>query len=161
MKCPYCNHGDTQVIDSRTSGEHGEAIRRRRQCNGCNKRFTTYEQVEISFPTVVKKNGARVEYNKNKLLGSLRLALRKRPVTSEQIDAAVTRIEERLIGLAQREVASDTIGQWVMAELKQLDPVAYIRFASVYNSFEDLESFANAIGDFLKPAKRGKPQGKP
>lgn len=157
MKCPYCGHTDTQVVDSRASGEHSEAIRRRRQCAGCHKRFTTYEQVELSFPTVVKKNGARVEYNKNKLLGSFRLALRKRPVTSEQIDAAVTRIEEKLIGLAQREVTSDTIGEWVMAELKQLDPVAYIRFASVYNSYEDPQAFADAISDFLKPAKRGKP----
>lgn len=160
MKCPYCGNADTQVVDSRTSGDHGEAVRRRRQCGACHKRFTTYEQVELSFPAVVKKNGARVEYKRSKLLGSLNLALRKRPVTSEQIDQAIARIEEKLIGLAQREVASDTIGQWVMAELKQLDPVAYIRFASVYNSFEDLQSFADAIGDFLKPAKRGKTQTK-
>ena len=122
MKCPYCGNADTQVVDSRTSGDHGEAIRRRRQCGACHKRFTTYEQVELSFPAVVKKNGARVEYKRSKLSGSLNLALRKRPVTSEQIDQAIARIEEKLIGLAQREVTSDTIGQWVMHS--QLDAVS-------------------------------------
>ncbi|MCE2681229.1 MAG: transcriptional regulator NrdR [Burkholderiales bacterium] len=155
MKCPFCSSSDTQVVDSRNS-EEGDAIRRRRQCNGCSKRFTTYERVELPFPTIVKKNGARVEYNRNKLQGSLSLALRKRPVSSEDIDASVARIEEQLINLAQREVASEKLGEWVMGELKKLDPVAYIRFASVYRSFEDVQAFADAIGDLLNPPKKSK-----
>ncbi len=159
MKCPFCSHHETQVIDSRTPDE-GDVIRRRRQCSACQKRFTTYERTELTMPAVVKKNGARVDYKRSKLLGSLQLALRKRPVSSEKIDQAIARIEEQLLNLAQREISSEKIGEWVMAELKKLDSVAYIRFASVYHSFEDLQSFADAIGDFLNPNKTQKSETK-
>ncbi|TAK90729.1 MAG: transcriptional repressor NrdR [Burkholderiaceae bacterium] len=153
MKCPFCQHDETQVIDSRESDE-GTVIRRRRRCVECDKRFTTYERVELSFPAVVKKNGSRTEFEPAKLRGSLMLALRKRPVSTEQIDTAVSRIEEKLLASAEREVASERIGELVMRELKKIDKVAYIRFASVYRSFEDLDEFADAIQEVSKPKKR-------
>ncbi|MEY4506814.1 MAG: transcriptional regulator NrdR [Pseudomonadota bacterium] len=140
MKCPFCAHAETQVVETRLA-EDGGFIRRRRQCGACEKRFTTYEKPEVNFPTIVKKDGRRTEYDRNKLLGSLRLALRKRPVSTEQVDSAVERIEEQLLSKAQREVASSRLGEWVMRELKKLDTVAYIRFASVYRSFEDIDDF--------------------
>ncbi|MFM2075902.1 MAG: transcriptional regulator NrdR [Pseudomonadota bacterium] len=140
MKCPFCAHAETQVVETRLA-EDGGFIRRRRQCGACEKRFTTYEKPEVNFPTIVKKDGRRTEYDRNKLLGSLRLALRKRPVSTEQVDAAVERIEEQLLSKALREVASSRLGEWVMRELKKLDTVAYIRFASVYRSFEDIDDF--------------------
>ncbi len=153
MKCPFCQHDETQVIDSRESDE-GTVIRRRRRCVECDKRFTTYERVELSFPAVVKKNGSRTEFEPAKLRGSLMLALRKRPVSTEQIDTAVSRIEEKLLASAEREVPSERIGELVMRELKKIDKVAYIRFASVYRSFEDLDEFADAIQEVSKPKKR-------
>jgi transcriptional repressor NrdR len=140
MKCPFCAHAETQVVETRLA-EDGGFIRRRRQCGACEKRFTTYEKPEVNFPTIVKKDGRRTDYERNKLLGSLRLALRKRPVSTEQVDSAVERIEEQLLSKAQREVASSRLGEWVMRELKKLDTVAYIRFASVYRSFEDIDDF--------------------
>ncbi len=140
MKCPFCAHAETQVVETRLA-EDGGFIRRRRQCGACEKRFTTYEKPEVNFPTIVKKDGRRTEYDRNKLLGSLRLALRKRPVSTEQVDAAVERIEEQLLSKALREVASSRLGELVMRELKKLDTVAYIRFASVYRSFEDIDDF--------------------
>jgi transcriptional repressor NrdR len=153
MKCPFCQHDDTQVLDSRES-EEGNVIRRRRRCAECDKRFTTYERVELSFPAVVKKNGSRTEYDSAKLRGSLMLSLRKRPVSTDQIDSAVNRIEEKLLASAEREIASERIGELVMRELKKVDKVAYIRFASVYRSFEDLDEFADAIQEVKKPKKR-------
>lgn len=146
MKCPFCQHEDTQVLDTRVS-EEGDAIRRRRRCAHCDKRFTTYERVELAMPAVVKKNGSRSEYDTAKLRASLALALRKRPVAAEAVDAAVHRIEEKLLATAQREVLSGHIGELVMRELKKLDKIAYIRFASVYKSFEDVAEFQDVIAE--------------
>ncbi len=146
MKCPFCNHLDTQVVETRIS-EDADFIRRRRQCGACDKRFTTYERPEVNFPTVVKKDGRRTEYERSKLLASLKLALRKRPVSTEQIDSAIERIEEKLLNLGQREIASPRIGELVMRELKKLDKVAYVRFASVYRSFEDIDEFRALVDE--------------
>ena len=146
MKCPFCCHPDTLVFETREA-EDGGFIRRRRQCGGCDKRFTTYERPEVSFPAIVKKDGRRIEYERAKLSGSFSLALRKRPVSTEQVDTAIERIEEKLRNLGLREVASSRIGELVMHELKQLDKVAYIRFASVYRSFEDIEDFKSVMDE--------------
>ena len=149
MKCPFCSHQETQVVETRVS-EDGDFIRRRRQCAACEKRFTTYERPEVNFPTVVKKDGRRVEYTRDKLLGSFKLALRKRPVSTVQIDSAIERIEEKLLHLGQREVISSRIGELVMRELKKLDKVAYIRYASVYRSFEDIDEFRALVDEVRK-----------
>ncbi|MBS0466610.1 MAG: transcriptional repressor NrdR [Proteobacteria bacterium] len=149
MKCPFCSHQETQVIETRVS-EDGDFIRRRRQCASCEKRFTTYERPEVNFPSVVKKDGRRVEYTRHKLLGSFKLALRKRPVSTVQIDSAIERIEEKLLHLGQREVISSRIGELVMRELKKLDKVAYIRYASVYRSFEDIDEFRALVDEVRK-----------
>ena len=146
MKCPFCNNPDTQVVETRES-EDGGFIRRRRRCGGCDKRFTTYERPEVSFPTVVKKDGRRIEYEREKLLGSFKIALRKRPVSTAQVDSAIERIEEQLLNLGQREVPSSRIGELVMRELKKLDKVAYIRYASVYRSFEDIDEFKTLVDE--------------
>lgn len=152
MKCPFCHNNDTQVIDSRAS-EEGDTIRRRRRCAACDRRFTTYERVELVMPAVVKRNGTRVEYDPKKLRSSLSLALRKRPVSMKDVDAAVARIEEHLMVSGLREVGSAYVGELVMNELKQLDHVAYVRFASVYKSFERIEEFVQAIDDIQVPPK--------
>ena len=154
MKCPYCADPNTQVIDTRENDD-GDTVRRRRRCLACDKRFTTYERIELQLPQVVKKNGSRAEFDRDKLKGSLMLALRKRPVTTESIDAAVDRIEEKLVTLGEREVASDRIGELVMRELKKLDKIAYIRFASVYRNFEDVDEFSDAIREVKKPRTSG------
>jgi transcriptional repressor NrdR len=140
MKCPFCGHLETQVVETRIS-EDADFIRRRRQCGHCEKRFTTYERPEVNFPTVVKKDGRRVDYIPAKLHASFALALRKRPVSMEQVDSAIERIEEKLLNLGAREIQAHKIGEMVMKELKKLDKVAYIRFASVYRSFEDIDDF--------------------
>jgi len=149
MKCPFCGHGDTQVVETRMA-EDGDFIRRRRQCAHCEKRFTTYERPDVTFPAVVKKDGRRIEYDRSKLLGSMNLALRKRPVSTEQIDSAVERIEEKLLSLGVRELPSSRIGELVMRELKKLDKVAYVRFASVYRSFEDIDEFRTVIDEIRR-----------
>ncbi|MBP8306725.1 MAG: transcriptional repressor NrdR [Burkholderiaceae bacterium] len=154
MRCPFCEHTDTQVLDTRASDD-GDVIRRRRRCPHCEKRFTTYERVELTMPAVVKKNGSRAEFDRNKLRASLQLALRKRPVGLEQIDAATHRIEEKLLGLGLREVPSERIGELVMRELKRLDKIAYVRFASVYRSFEDVDEFADAVLEVKPKRPRG------
>jgi transcriptional repressor NrdR len=146
MKCPFCSHSETQVVETRIS-EDGDFIRRRRQCGSCEKRFTTYERPDVSFPTIVKKDGRRIEYERGKLLGSMRLALRKRPVSTEQIDSALERIEEKLLTQGLREVPSARLGELVMRELKKLDKVAYVRFASVYRSFEDIDEFKTLVDE--------------
>ena len=155
MKCPFCQHDDIHVLDTRVS-EEGDAIRRRRRCGKCDKRFTTYERIELVMPYVVKKNGSRTEYAAGKLRDSLMLALRKRPVAAALVDKAIQSIEEKLLTSGQREVDSGYIGELVMQELKRLDTVAYIRFASVYKNFEDLAQFQDAIeavGQERKPRK--------
>jgi transcriptional repressor NrdR len=146
MKCPFCGHTDTQVVETRVA-EDGEFVRRRRQCASCEKRFTTYERPDVSFPAVVKKDGRRIDYNREKLRASMNLALRKRPVSTEQTDGAVERIEEKLLNLGVREIASNRIGELVMRELKKLDKVGYVRFASVYRSFEDIDEFKTLVDE--------------
>lgn len=146
MKCPFCSHPETQVVETRAS-EDGDFIRRRRRCASCGKRFTTYERPEVNFPSVVKKDGRRTEYSRAKLLGSFAIALRKRPVSTEQVDAAIERIEEKLLNLGLREIPSSHIGEMVMRELKKLDKVAYIRYASVYRSFEDIDEFKTVVDE--------------
>ncbi len=146
MKCPFCGHLETQVVETRVSEDAG-LIRRRRQCSHCDKRFTTYERPDVSFPAVVKKDGRRVDYVAAKLRASLGLALRKRPVDTAQVDAAVERMEEELLSLGLREVPAARLGEMVMRELKKLDKVAYIRFASVYRSFEDIDEFRALVDE--------------
>lgn len=149
MKCPFCGHLETQVVETRMS-EDGDSIRRRRQCGACDKRYTTYERIDVSFPNIVKKDGRRIEYQRHKLLDSMSLALRKRPISTEQVDNAIERIEEKLLSLGVREVPSTRIGELVMRELKKLDKVAYIRFASVYRSFEDIDDFKSLVDEVRK-----------
>lgn len=146
MKCPFCHHEDTQVLDTRAS-EEGDAIRRRRRCVKCEKRFTTYERIELTMPVIVKKNGNRVEFAAGKLRASLMLALRKRPVSAELVDATINRIEQKILSFGEREISSHRIGECIMEELKRLDKIAYIRFASVYRSFEDVAEFQNVIAE--------------
>lgn len=146
MKCPFCSHSETQVVETRIA-EDGDFIRRRRQCGACDKRFTTYERPDVAFPMVVKKDGRRIDYAPAKLRGSFALALRKRPVSTEQIGSAIERIEEKLLNLGLREVPSNRIGELVMRELKKLDKVAYVRFASVYRSFEDIDEFKTLVDE--------------
>ena len=146
MCCPYCSHDDTQVVETRESDE-GDVIRRRRRCLKCDKRFTTYERAEIALPAVVKKDGTRADFDAAKLRASMLLALRKRPVSMEQVDSALDRIQERLLASAAREVPSSRLGELVMRELKRIDKVAYVRFASVYRSFEDVDEFRRLIRD--------------
>ena len=146
MRCPYCSHEETQVVETRESDE-GDVIRRRRRCLKCDKRFTTYERAEVALPAVVKKDGARIEFDPVKLRGSMMLALRKRPVSVEQVDAAIDRIQDKLLATAARELPSARLGELVMRELKRIDKVAYVRFASVYRSFEDVDEFRQLIRD--------------
>ena len=146
MKCPFCANLDTQVVETRIS-EDADFIRRRRQCGACEKRFTTSERPEVNFPTIVKKDGRRIEYERGKLQASMKLALRKRPVSTEQLDSAIERIEEKLLNLGLREVQSPRIGELVMRELKKLDKVAYVRFASVYRNFEDIDEFRALVDE--------------
>ena len=146
MKCPFCSHPDTQVAETRVA-EDGQHVRRRRRCPACDRRFTTYERPELALPLVVKKDGRRIDYDAAKLRASFALALRKRPVSTQQIDAAIERIEEALLQLGQREVASQRLGEMVMRELKKIDHVAYIRFASVYRSFQDIDEFKTLVDE--------------
>ena len=152
MRCPFCTNPDTAVVDSREADE-GAVIRRRRRCLACEKRFTTYERVELRMPVLVKKDGARVDYEREKLSASFKLALRKREVSSDKVDEAIARVEERLIATAEREVATHRVGELVMRELKKLDKIAYIRFASVYRSFEDPGEFEEMVAE-LSPTRR-------
>jgi transcriptional repressor NrdR len=152
MRCPFCDHADTQVVETRETDD-GAATRRRRRCLQCDKRFTTYERVELALPVLVKRNGMRAEFDRRKLRATMSLALRKRPVSAEAVDAAIHRIEERLLGLGLREVGSERVGELVMRELKKLDKIGYVRFASVYRSFEDVDEFADAIEE-VRPRRR-------
>jgi len=144
MRCPFCGHHDTQVVETRDSDE-GDSTRRRRKCNGCDKRFTTYERAEIELPAIVKRDGRRTDFERAKLKGSLMLALRKRPVSAEAVEVAIEAIEARLRQSGDKEVSSTQLGEWVMKELRKLDKVAYVRFASVYRSFDDVSEFVAAI----------------
>ena len=153
MKCPFCASTETQVIDSRVS-EPGGSIRRRRRCTGCQKRFTTYETVELRLPQVVKTNGTRFDFDVTKVRNGFQRALHKRPVPTEFVDSAVDRVIARVLALGEREISSRLIGEMVMQELYTLDTVAYIRFASVYRSFQDISDFRDALKEVEAPGKR-------
>lgn len=152
MKCPFCGTDDTQVIDSRVNDE-GDAIRRRRRCSQCHKRFTTYETADLQLPQVVKQNGTREEFLREKLRSSFTRALHKRPVPTEYVDRAIEHIVQKILARGEREVSSRDLGEIVMQELKLMDKVAYIRFASVYRSFQDVDDFSDVIRDLDKPSK--------
>ena len=146
MKCPFCGHDDTPVIDSRVS-EDGGAIRRRRRCTACDKRFTTYETADLRMPQVVKQNGKREEFTLDKLRQGFARALHKRPVATELVEEALKRIHQKVLARGEREIESLRIGEMVMEELRRLDKVAYVRFASVYRSFQDIDDFRDVIRD--------------
>jgi len=155
MRCPFCSSEDTQVVDTRSNPD-ANVIRRRRKCPKCDKRFTTYERVELRMPRLVKKGGDRSDFDRDKLVGSMMLALRKRPVATEEIDAAVDRIEEKLRSLGEREIPTSRVGDLVMRELARLDKIAYIRFASVYRSFESPDDFREAVQEVKSPRRKRK-----
>lgn len=144
MRCPFCSDPDTRVIDSRLVGE-GDQIRRRRECTKCKERFTTYEQAELNFPRIIKSDGRREPFKEEKLRGGILRALEKRPVEMERVDISVEQIKHKLRALGEREVKSRKLGDWVMEQLRGLDQVAYVRFASVYRSFEDVRAFLDEI----------------
>jgi len=144
MRCMYCGAADTKVIDSRLVGE-GDQVRRRRQCLECAERFTTYEAAELTLPRIVKRDGSRVNFDEQKLRSGMVRALEKRPVASEAIDDIIGRIKYRLQGVGEREIPSRQLGEWIMEALRHLDQVAYVRFASVYRSFEDVNAFREEI----------------
>ena len=159
MRCPACSSQDTQVTDTRLA-ENGLEIRRRRRCLACEKRFKTLEIIQVSVPVVVKRNGARSEYSSNKLKSSMALALRKRPVPADAIDTAVTQIEEKLSGHSEKEISTQRIGELVMGELRRIDKVAYVRFASVYRSFEDVSDFEDLLNEVRTKKIKKKIKGK-
>lgn len=144
MICPFCSAPDTRVVDSRLADE-GKQVRRRRECSECSERFTTYEGAELNLPRIVKTDDSRETFNEDKLRSGFCKALEKRPVSMEQIDESISRIKQKLLSAGERELLARQIGDWVMDELKILDHVAYIRFASVYLSFEDVNAFREAI----------------
>jgi transcriptional regulator NrdR len=144
MRCPFCGAQDTKVVDSRLFGD-GDQVRRRRRCAVCDERFTTYERAELNLPRVVKRDGTRVPFDGRKLRSGIMRAAEKRPVSIEQIDTAVSHINRKLLGSGEGEVSSRRIGELVMDELRELDQVAYVRFASVYREFEDVAAFREEI----------------
>lgn len=148
MKCPYCNHPDTRVIDSRPA-EDGSSIRRRRSCDVCGKRFTTYEKVETIPLIIIKKDNNREQYNRRKIENGVLQACYKRPVSAEGIQQAIDRIETKIFNLEEKEIPSSTVGELVMEELKDLDEVAYVRFASVYREFKDVNTFMDELKKIL------------
>ena len=153
MRCPFCKSVETQVIDSRESDDD-DSIRRRRKCIACNKRFTTYETVELRMPQLVKQDGSRAEFDANKLRTSFLRALHKRPVPTSMVDGAIVAVSNELLALGVREVPARRVGDMVMRELHRLDEVAYIRFASVYRSFQDVDDFTTAIKEARKPVRK-------
>jgi transcriptional repressor NrdR len=161
MRCPFCGADDTRVIDSRLSQE-GDQVRRRRECTDCKERFTTFEAAELNLPRIVKTNGNREPFREEKLRAGILRALEKRPVASDQVEAAVNRIKKKLLASGEREIPSRMIGESVMNELAEMDHVAYIRFASVYRSFQDVNEFRAVIDDLeLEPKPQTVIQDKP
>lgn len=162
MRCPFCSEPDTQVLETRDSTD-GTAVRRRRRCLACGRRFTTFERAEIKLPTVIKRNGAREPYQREKLRASFELALRKRPVSGEAISEAIDAIEARLLASGLTELSSAELGEWAMEALKQLDKIGYVRFASVYRNFEDVDAFSQFLRQQMKRPRRGSrsPQSAP
>jgi len=155
MHCPFCKAPDTQVIDSRVNDD-GDSTRRRRRCAVCNKRFTTYETVELRMPQLVKQDGSRTEFDLDKLRTGFMRALHKRPVPTPLVDDAVATVTQQVLALGEREIESRRVGEMVMKELYKLDKVAYIRFASVYKSFQDVDDFQDAIKEVQKPVGKSK-----
>lgn len=155
MKCPFCGHIEDKVIDSRLAQE-GNATRRRRECLECEKRFTTYEHIESSLPDVIKKDGTRELFDRNKILKGLLVACEKRPVKREDIESAVERVSIDCTGSGEREIESAAIGEALMEELKGLDEVAYVRFASVYREFRDIDEFMKEMKELKDLKKKGK-----
>ncbi len=149
LKCPFCQQADSKVIDSRLSGE-GDLIRRRRECESCQKRFTTYERVEEFLPMVIKKDDRREPFDRLKIISGLKKACEKRPVSVERLESLVDSIERGIQERGEKEVESTIIGEMVMNALQEIDPVAYVRFASVYRSFKDVNEFVNELKDYLK-----------
>lgn len=149
MKCPFCGHPDDKVIDSRAA-EKGDVIRRRRECEQCARRFTTYERIEDVLPTVVKKDGRREPFDRQKLVRGLRIACNKRPVSVERIELAADAIEREAQESERREITASELGDRVMNHLRELDEVAYVRFASVYRSFRDIDQFLTELGKLVK-----------
>ncbi len=144
MKCPACSHSDSRVVDSRTTKE-GNAIRRRRECESCAHRFTTYERPEVTWPLIIKKDGTRTNYDREKIRIGIQKALEKRPVSAEDQEAIVDRIERYILDLGEKEVATEAVGEKVMDELRETDQVAYVRFASVYRSFGTVKDFEEEL----------------
>lgn len=153
MRCPFCASDDTQVVDTRANLE-ANTTRRRRKCLACEKRFTTYERVDLKMPRLVKKDGSRTDFDRDKLTGSMMLALRKRPVATDAVEGAVDRVIERLRSLGEREVPTSRVGDFVMRELAKLDKIGYIRFASVYRSFDSPEDFREALQEVAAKKRR-------
>lgn len=150
MRCPFCNAPETKVIDSRLANE-GDSVRRRRECLTCSERFTTFETAELVMPRIIKSDGSRAPFDEQKLLQGMSKALEKRPVSMETIEQAVNHIKYNLRATGDREVPAERLGEWVMDELKMLDQVAYVRFASVYRSFQDLDEFRQEIERLESP----------
>jgi transcriptional repressor NrdR len=155
MYCPFCNTVDTKVIDSRLVRE-GNHIRRRRECPDCEERFTTYETAELTLPRIIKRDGRRAPFSEEKLRAGILRALEKRPVNVEQVETAIVRIIRMAMTCGEREIPSSQIGEWVMEELHQLDQVAYVRFASVYRCFQDIDEFRKEISRLTRHAKQNK-----
>ena len=166
MHCPFCTEPDTRVIDSRLSND-GEQVRRRRECVACSERFTTYENAELNMPRIVKTEGSRVLFDETKLRSGAMRALEKRPVSTEQVEEALNRIKHKLLSAGEKEITTTKLGNWVMDELLTMDHVAYIRFASVYLAFEDINAFSDAIERLnqqqssLRKKQPAKKSGKP
>jgi transcriptional repressor NrdR len=144
MNCPFCNEGDSKVIDSRLTSD-GQQVRRRRECPRCNERFSSFESAELGLPRVIKRDNTRSAFDQEKLRAGMLKALEKRPISSEQVEAVILRLVKKLRSSGEREVSSRQLGEWVMEELCALDPVAYVRFASVYRSFQDIQAFNQTI----------------
>ncbi|MAV27698.1 MAG: transcriptional regulator NrdR [Gammaproteobacteria bacterium] len=159
MFCPFCRHAETKVIDSRLVAE-GNQVRRRRECASCGERYTTFEAAELTMPRVIKSNGSRQPFDEDKLRSGLVRALEKRPVDAEETDALVARIVHRLRATGERELATGVVGETVMEELRQLDDVAYVRFASVYRSFQDISEFSLEIDRLNRGKRRDKSRSK-
>ncbi|HET9552062.1 MAG TPA: transcriptional regulator NrdR [Anaeromyxobacteraceae bacterium] len=153
MRCPYCGHLEDKVVDSREAGD-GQATRRRRECLGCSRRFTTYERIEEIMPAVVKKDGRREPFDRKKILEGLTRACQKRPVSAARIEALVSAVERQIQELGEKEVPSRVVGEAVMTRLRDLDPVAFVRFASVYRAFEDVGDFMSEL-EGLAGGKKG------
>lgn len=155
MRCPFCKAEDTRVVDSRLVGD-GEQVRRRRECQVCSERFTTFEQVDLVMPQIIKSDGSRQPFNEQRLTEGMDLALRKRQVSRDDVKAAIERIRHRLSSRGEREVPSRELGEWVMDELRNLDEVAYIRFASVYRSFQDVNAFREMVERIEQDTRLGR-----